>query len=61
MKELKWIFWLVAAFLAMAAAVTAIIVFRNELIDLCIDLKTKLQEKKTELFTKEEYADYADV
>ncbi len=61
MKELKWIFWLVAALLAMAAAVTAIIVFRNELIDLCIDLKGKLQEKKAALFTKEEYADYADV
>lgn len=61
MKDFKWIFWAIAAVLALAAAITAIMIFRNEIVDLCVDVKDKLQEKKSALFTHEEYADYADV
>lgn len=61
MKNFKWIFWVVAAVLALSAAVAAIVVFRNEIVDLCVDIKDKVQKKKAALFTHEEYADFADV
>lgn len=61
MKDFKWIFWAIAAVLALAAAITAIVIFRNEIVDLCVDIKEKLQEKKSAFFAHQEFADYDDV
>ena len=60
MKCCKNVFLLVFALAAVIAAITAIIVFKNEIIFILEELKAKVEEKL--LFHRNgEYADYADV
>ena len=59
MKGHKLILCVVCACVAIAAAVTAIIIFRNEIAELFVDLKSKIDEKK--LQHNGEFADYADI
>ena len=60
-KSLKWIIWLAAAAVALAAAITAIIFFRTQLLALGADLKEKIIEKKDLLLKKREFDNYADI
>ena len=49
----------VCAFVAVAAAITAILVFRNEIVEFFVDVKDKIDIKR---FRRNgEYADYADM
>jgi len=60
MKGAKLVLYAVCAFLTIAAAVTAIIIFRNEIASVLADIKEKVDEKN--LFRRKgEFADYADV
>jgi len=58
MKGSKLIFFAVAAFVFIAAAVVAIYVFRNEIADFFVDIKARIDEKI--LHRGAEYGDYAD-
>ena len=59
MKQNKLLLCAICAFVTVAAAVTAIIIFRNEIADLFVEIKEKVDIKK---FRRNgEYADYADM
>jgi len=45
MKSNKLIFAAIAAFVFIAAAVTAIYIFRNEIADFFVDIKARIDEK----------------
>ena len=49
----------VCAFVAVAAAITAIIVFRNEIIEFFVEVKEKIDAKR--FHRNGEYADFADI
>jgi hypothetical protein len=55
----KLIICAVGAGIALIAAVTAIIIFRNEIIDFFLGLKDAIEDKKFSRRT--EFADYADM
>ena len=59
MKGYKLIICAVCAFVAVAAAVTAIIIFRNEIAEFFVDIKSKIDEKRIQ--HNGEFADYADI
>ena len=59
MRGNKLLLCAICAFITVAAAITAVIVFRNEIADLFVDIKDKIDIKK---FRRNgEYADYADM
>jgi len=45
MKNNKLIFAAIAAFVFIAAAVTAVYIFRNEIADFFVDIKARIDEK----------------
>ena len=45
MKGNKLVFAAIAAFVFIAAAVTAIYIFRNEIADFFVDIKSRIDEK----------------
>ena len=53
--------WVIAicAFIGVAAAITAIYIFRNEIADFFVDIKEKIDFKK--LRRKDDFDDFADV
>jgi hypothetical protein len=60
-KGLKCIIWAGAALISLAAAITAVVVFREQIATICADLKYKIADKKS-LFTKnDEFENYADI
>jgi len=59
MKGTKLILYAVCAFVTVVAAVTAIVMFRNEIADFFADLLGKFEDKK--LRKNGEFADYADL
>ena len=60
MKGYKLVLCALCAFVTVVAAITAIIVFRNEIADFFVVVKDKIDDKKW--FGKNgEFADYADV
>ena len=59
MKCNKVLVYAVCGFVAVAAAVTAVYVFRNEIADFFVDIKARIDEKR--LSVGGEYADYEDV
>ena len=60
MKKPGIFLFALCAFLTVVAAVTAIIIFRNEIVLILSDIKDKVEEKG--LFRRNgEFADYADV
>ncbi len=61
MKLCKLIFIAVAALVAVAAAITAIVYFKDEILELLADVKNKVDQKKSMLFHSNEYTDYADI
>ena len=59
MRGHKLILCAICVFVTVAAAVTAIIIFRNEIAEFFMDVKTKIDVKK--LKHNGEFADYADI
>jgi len=59
MKGCKILFYALCGFLTIAAAITAIYVFRDEIADFFVDIKARIDEKR--LAHDGEYADYDDV
>jgi len=60
MKCCRNVFYVICALTAIIAAIAAIVIFKNEIVYLLAELKTKIEEHK--LFHRNgEYADYADV
>ena len=59
MKGHKLILCAICAFVTITAAITAIIIFRNEIAELFVDIKSRFDEKK--LQHNGEFADYADM
>ena len=60
MKSKKLLLCAVCAFVTVAAAVTALIIFRNEIGDFFVDIKEKIDFKRFRR-NNGEYADYADM
>ena len=59
MKGNKLLLCAICAFVTVVAAITAIIIFRNEIAEFFVDVKDKIDIKK---FRRNgEYADYADM
>lgn len=61
MKLCKLAFIAVGTVMAVAAAITAIVYFRDEIMELLADARKKIDQKKTMLFHSNEYTDYADI
>ena len=59
MKGNKFLVYAICGFVTVAAAVTAIYLFRNEIADFFVDIKARIDEKR--LHRDGEYADYEDV
>ena len=59
MKGTKLLLCAVCAFVTVVAAITAIIIFRNEIAEFFIDVKEKIEINKFR--RNDEYADYADI
>jgi len=59
MKGNKIIVYAICGFVTVAAAITAIYLFRNEIADFFVDIKARIDEKR--LHVGGEYADYEDV
>jgi hypothetical protein len=59
MKDLKFIFKIIAAILVISAAVCTVMVFRKELTELFSNFRPKLQEKKSSCCG--DFADFDDV
>ena len=59
MKGTKLILCAVCAFVTIIAAVTAIVMFRNEITDFFADLLGKIEDKRYR--NNGEFADYADL
>jgi len=59
MRGNKVLVYAICGFVAVAAAVTAVYIFRNEIADFFVDIKARIDEKR---FRHDgEYADYADM
>jgi hypothetical protein len=61
MNNKRILFSALGVFLALAAAVTAIIIFHNEILTFLEEIKAKLPDTPAILRKKDEYTDYADV
>ena len=59
MKGYKLVLCAICVFVTVAAAITAIIIFRNEIAGFFVALKSKIDEKKIQ--HNGEFADYADI
>ena len=59
MKEHKLVLRAICVIVSVAAAVTAIIIFRNEIAEFFVDVRARFDERK--LQHKGEFADYADM
>ena len=55
MKDNKILIYAICGFVAVAAAVTAVYLFRNEIADFFVDIKARIDEKR--LSAGGEYAD----
>ncbi|NMA25070.1 MAG: hypothetical protein GX936_05315 [Clostridiales bacterium] len=61
MKLCKLVIIAVATIVAVAAAITAIVYFKDEILELLADLRKKIEQKKSIFFRSDEYTDYADI
>ena len=59
MKGYKLVLCIICAAATIIAAITAIVIFRNEIADYCADIKEKISGKV--IRRNGEYADYADI
>ena len=59
MKGNKILFYAICGFVTVAAAISAIYLFRNEIADFFVDIKSRIDERM--LHREGEYADYEDV
>lgn len=51
----------ITAILAIAAAVTAVVYFKDEILELLADARKTLDYKKSQIFHSNDYTDYADI
>lgn len=61
MKFGKLIVCAAAALVAVAAAVMAVVYFKDEILEFLSDARKKFDLQKTKLFRNSEYTDYADI
>jgi hypothetical protein len=61
MKFGKLIICAASALVAVAAAVAAVVYFKDEILEFLGDARKKFELKKTKLFCNNEYTDYADI
>lgn len=61
MKAHKLIFIAISAFVAVAAATCAIVMFRDQIADFFVEIKDKVESKKNLVFHIDECEDYADM
>jgi hypothetical protein len=61
MSNKKILFSAIGVFLTLAAAITAVIIFRREILSFLEEIKAKLPDAPDILRRKDEYTDYADV
>ena len=61
MKNKKAVIGIIIAVMAVAAAVTLAIIYKNELMEIIAVVKEKIEEKKRVYFARDEFEDYADV
>ena len=67
MKGHKLLFFAIASFIAVAVAATAIVMFRDEIVECFVSMQQKLEAKRKSVFKRgccgsgDEYTDYADV
>jgi hypothetical protein len=61
MKFGKLVIIAVAAILAAVAAITAIVYFKDEILELMADVRKRIDHKKSMIFQNNEYTDYADI
>jgi len=59
MKGFKLVLCVVCTLVAIAAAITAIVIFKNQIMEFFVDVKSRIDEKK--LQSNGEFADYADM
>ncbi len=60
-KRIKYIILTVATVIAIAAAVAAILIYKEEIAELLGKTRAKITEKKNAVFNSDEFSDYADV
>jgi undecaprenyl pyrophosphate phosphatase UppP len=51
----------IAAILAVAAAIAAVVYFKDEILEILADIRKSLDQKTTKIFHNSEYTDYADI
>ncbi|SHH83024.1 hypothetical protein SAMN02745823_01089 [Sporobacter termitidis DSM 10068] len=61
MKLGRLVIFAITTILALAAAITAIVYFKDEILEIIADFQKKLDAKKTKIFHSSEYTDYADI
>ncbi|MEL4106785.1 hypothetical protein IZU99_08450 [Oscillospiraceae bacterium CM] len=61
MKFFRMVFFAVTAILAIAAAISALVYFKDEIVECLMDFTKKVEAKRTKLFHSEEFTDYADI
>ena len=61
MKLGKLILYAAAALVAVAAAIAAVVYFKDEILELLADVRKKIDNKKSMIFHNGEYTDYADI
>ena len=61
MKANKIIFYAIAAFVVVAAAVAAVVMFKDQIADFFVEVKDKIESKKSLIFRIDETEDYADM
>ncbi len=61
MKVGRLILIAIMAMVAAAAAIAAIFYFKDEILERIAEVKKIVDEKKTKIFSNNEYTDYADI
>lgn len=60
-KKTACIVWSIIALIAVAAAVVAAVVYKDEIISGIVSVKNKIEKTKYARLCREEYKDYADI
>lgn len=61
MKLGRLVIFAITAVLAVSAAITAVVFFKEEIMEFLSDVKKRLDHDKTMIFHSNEYTDYADI
>ena len=61
MKFCRLVIVAIGAILAVAAAIAAVVYFKDEILEIVADMGKKIDQKKSMIFHNSEYTDYADI